>query len=805
LQDIRYGARTLTRTPAFTVTAVLTLALGIGANTAMFSAVNSVLLKPLAYPDSDRLYVVRTVAPSLAALGPDLPVNIRHFQEWRSHCAPCADVALAGGQGFTLTGSGEPERLPGLQVSSNFLHTLGVRPAIGRDFARDQEGPGRARVVLLSDALWRRRFGADPTVLGRAILLNGQPTEVIGVLPSEMRLPKGSQWGSFFAHNLPPALIVPVSIDPMAVGRVGDFNFAAIVRLAPDASAERARAALDSLISDFSRETSFDMRTKLIPLADQMTTGARDVLWMLSAAVAAVLLIVCVNVGNLMLVRSTGRAREAGIRLALGASRSDLFRLVLGESALLVVAGASLGVLAAYAGVQIFRAAAPIDLPRLEEVAIDWRVLGFAGTLCAISVLLCGLLPAWRLAATEPASQLAGSRAATESRSRLRFLETMVGVEVALGTALLIVAGLLTASFAALMRVDRGFQLEQVVTQNVSLAGMVRYASAEARHDYIERAIERLDRMPGVRAAGAASHLPLLGETWIDALVPSDWTVEALQAPFANYRFVSPGYWTAMGIPLKAGRYLESRDRGKQVAVLGERAATQLWPGESPIGKRIRRGENRPLLEVVGVAGDVRAGLDREAPLTVYEPYWMGGPAATSFVVRTAAEPAVAMGQIREALAEVDPELALSETRTMAQIQAASVATRRFQTLLAAAFAVAALVLAALGLYGVISFSVARRTREMGLRIALGARAGQITAMILRQGLTPVLLGLAAGAAGALTIGDLLAGLLYGVTSRDPLTFAGVTSVFLLVSAAACLIPARRATRVDPMFTLRAE
>jgi putative ABC transport system permease protein len=292
---------------------------------------------------------------------------------------------------------------------------------------------------------------------------------------------------------------------------------------------------------------------------------------------------------------------------------------------------------------------------------------------------------------------------------------------------------------------------------------------------------------------------------WIESVVSADRTAEDPRAPLANYRFVSRGYWSALGIPLKAGRYLESRDRGRDVAVLGERAALRLWPGEDPIGKRIRRGGSGPPLEVVGVVGDVRAGLDQDPPLTVYEPYWTGGPAATSFVVRTAAEPSVAMGQIREALAGVDPDLALSETRTMAQIEAVAVATRRFQTILAVAFGVASLVLAALGIYGVVSFSVARRTREIGVRIALGARADQITAMVLRQGLTPVLLGLAVGAGGALMIGDALAGLLYGVTPRDPLTFAAVAGVFLIVSAAACLIPARRAMRVDPISTLRAD
>ena len=802
LQDLSYAFRQMRRNPGFTATAVLSLALGLGAATVMFSIVNGVLLEPLAFQDPARLYVARTIPPPEAHLTSDFPVNARHFHEWREHCRACESVALIQMDDLTLIGSGEPVKLPALHVSSNFFATLGIHPALGRDFLPEEEsglGP-----VILSDTLWRSRFAADPEILGRNIQLNGEPHPVIAVLPRHLALPRGDQWGAYFGPADEPLIFEPLGFHTGRQKPAGSLNYTSVIRLKPGVSAAQAAAEMNSLLTDFMRQYHFTTKIGLFPLLEQVTRRSWTALWLLLGAVAAVLLIVCVNVGNLMLVRTAGRYREAGVRLALGAGRTRLFGQVLKEALVLVAIGASLGLLLSYAALRAFIASAPIDLPRLEEVQMDWRVLLFSLFVTAFSTFACGLAPAWRLSRVLPLDSLkAASSGYTEGRRKLRFREMLVSLEVALSAILLTAASLLLVSFLRITHIEKGFETAHVITQDVSFLSP-KYVGGR-RDQVIRTMIERLREIPGVSAVGATSRLPLRGEDWVSELRDSEARTQ--DAAIANFRFVTPGYSRAMGIPLEQGRLLNDTDWNRPVAVISSRVAHYLWPDGNPIGKHLQGiGPSRPALEVIGVVGDVPAGpLDQNWPMMVYEPYSLVSPVAMSFAIRTAADPAAVMGAVRSALSSIDPEMALPPAQTMDQILNASVATRRFEMRLIVAFALVALLLAALGIYGVISFTVARRTPEIGIRVAMGARPAQVMSMMLRQGIWPVLRGLVVGIAVSLLAGRFLASELYQIRPTDPIPLCTVAVALLFTAYAACWAPARRATRVDAVRALRFE
>jgi predicted permease len=798
-RDLRYAGRQMRRSPGFTAVAVITLAVGLGATTAMFSIVNGVLLEPMKYREPGRLYLAKNVPPPQAKQDRYWPVNARHFSEWRAHCESCEDVSLAEGLGFTLTGSGEPVRIPGLRVSSNFFRTLGVQPALGRDFLPEEELPGNFHEVIVTDALWRSRFAGDPGIVGRVIQVSGEPHTVVGVMPADLHL---SQWGVNFAQ--PPEMFRPLGMDVSTQHEAGMNNYLSVVRLKPGVQPARTVAELNALIADFVRRFHIEPKPTLIPLQDAVTNGARPSLWLLMGTVGAVLLIVCVNIGNLMLVRTAGRYREAGVRMALGASRADLFRLVLSEALTLVAIGGGAGLLLAQAALKTFVAVAPGALPRVDEIRMDGRVFWFAAAAMLVSVLIAGLLPAWRLARTEPQESLKGGSAnSTESGSRVRLREILVGVEVALSTVLLIAGGLLMLSFFRVMHVDKGFEVAHVIELNLSLTAPG-YRVDSARVRFMDEALRTLAAIPGVISAGTTNQIPLRGETWIDALAEPN--TETRETALANFRFVNGDFWKTMGIPLRAGRFFEESDRTRKVAVLSERSAAFLWPGHDPIGKLVHlTGGENGAGEVVGVVGDARAALEKESPYTVYEPYWASAPNNPTFVVRTRGDAVAMMGAVRVALRGIDSTVPISQTKTMEEVLDESVAGRRFQTSLAAAFAAAALLLASVGIYGVISFTVARRTGEMGIRIALGASTREVMGMVLRQGMAPVAMGLAVGVGCALGLGRLMQAELYGVRARDPGIIAGVAVLLMVVAACACWAPARRAARIDPLRALRCE
>ena len=791
-QDLRYVFRQMKRSPGFAAVAILTMALGLGATTAMFSIVNGVLLEPLKYRDPGGLYLARTLPSARFKLKGDFPLNARHVEAWRDGCRACEQVSLIQFFELTLVGSGDPQRLPALSISSNFFRTLGVSPALGRDFLPEEERD--FAVVILTDSLWRSRFAADPAIIGRTIQLNGESHTVIGIMPPDLHLPKGDQWGAFFGPSVAPLIFRPSAWKMAPASGNGSLNYTSLIRLKRGARPEQATAELNALQAEFVRQFNLEITTVLIPLQQEVTGSAPSSLWLLLAAVGAVLLIVCVNVGNLMVVRTASRHREAGIRLALGGSRGGLFALVLKEATALVAIGGGLGLVFADAALKAFVAAAPIGLPRLEEVRMDWRVWIFAGVAIAMSTILCGLFPGWQLSRTDPQGSLkAGSVHSTEPSGKLRLREVMVGLEVALSTVLLIVGGLLMVSFFRVMRVDKGFEVTRIVSQDVNFMSP-KYARG-VRRIFVQETVDKLAQIPGVRLVGAINQLPLRGDDWTDGLRDPERPERAMeQAAIANFRFVTPDYWRAMGIPLKQGRFLDASDRNLPRAVISERAAEYLWPNQNPIGKRVRgTGWPKPALEVVGVVGEVRsAGLEQNPPMIVYEHYWRIQPIGMSFVLRTQVDSASVIGAVRSILSAADPDMAISPARTMEQIVEESVAPRRFQMRLAVAFAISALLLASLGIYGVISFTVARRTQEMGIRIALGARNAQLVVMVVRQGMTPVICGLAAGLVAAIFLCRLIASQLYGVAPNDPLTMCVVAALLTVVATGACWIPARR-------------
>jgi predicted permease len=812
LQDLKYALRQMRRSPGFSLVAVLTLALGLGATTAMFSIVHGVLLKPMQYREPGRLFVARTLPPARAKLTRDFPVNWMWFERWQKYCRACDGLSLEQFLDVTMldayrVDAGEPVKVPALSVSVDFFRTLGVQPSLGRDFiASDLDNPTGSDVIV-TDTLWRSRFASDPAILGRWIRLNGEPHRIIGVLPPDFHPLRAEDFGPYSGPADVPLLYRPVERFLFPRRPVGNLNYGALIRLKPGVSREQAISELNALLADIYREYQLETRVTLIPLQQQVTRNAQSALWLLLATVGVVLLIVCVNVGNLMLVRTSGRNREAGVRMALGAGRGRLFALVLEEALVLVTIGGALGLALTSAGLKTFMAVAPSFLPRTGDVQIDWRVMAFAGAAILFSTLLCGVIPAWRLSRTEPMESLrAASAASTETGGRLRLREVMVGFEVALSTILLIVGGLLMISFFRVLHVETGFEVANIVTQDVSFLNP-KYARG-VRRSFVEDSVAKLAQIPGVDVAAATNHLPLLGEDWVSGLEDPDQPPRSIdQSALANNRFVTPGYFQALGIPLKLGRYLDESDKGKDHAVISERSAEFLWPNQNPIGRRVVGvGSPAPKLEIVGVVGEIRgAGMERPFTMTIYEHYWRMQPIGMSFIVRTRADPATTASAVRSILAHADPEMALPQARTMQQIVGESVAVRKFQMYLAVSFAAAALLLSSLGIYGVISFTVARRTPEIGIRIALGASRVQLVVMVLRDGMLPVLVGLAFGLLGATWIGRLISSQLYGVTPRDPLTMFGVPLILLAVGVCACWLPARRATRIDPLTALRFE
>ena len=813
-QDMRYGARMLARSPGFTAVVVLTLALGIGATTAVFSIVDAVLLRPLAYPQSGRLVCLHEIIPAVVEKYPLLPVSARHFMEWRQRCSSFESlsvVSLFSSGPMILTGSGDPAPLASLQVSANVFETLAVQPALGRTFTAQEETDAQHHVAILSDRLWRRTFHADPSILGASVTLDHEVYTVIGVLPARFRFPTASEFGvPWVAGGAEPQVFTPKVFSPGEQNELmGRFNFGAIARLKQGVTGEQALAELNVIASQIEKMAgeNVGLRAAVKPLKEAIVEKSERGLFILLGAIGSVLLIACLNLAILNLVRVERRSFDSAVRIALGASRVELLRQALVEALLLAALGTLLGVAAAAMGLNALIALSPTDTPRLDEVRIDGRVLLFALVLTVTTSLLFGLLPAWRMAQSGGGHLLAAAkRTATAAAGTVRLHSMFVATQVSLGVMLLITAGLLLGSFSRVVQADKGFHAPTVLASEISLP-LGKYGSVEQVNRFYERVLEPLSAAPGISSAAIVSALPLQGETWVSvAFLPGD-ARPVLERPTANVRFVSPDYFRTMSIPLHSGRTFEEMDRSRQAAMISQRLADKLWPDqEVVVGRRFVYGDGDQECEVVGVVQDVRANADQPAVATLYLPYWHKlSPPNMVVVARAGRDPFSIAGAVREAVHNADADVPVARMRTMNDLLAESVSSRRFQMLLASAFAVSALVLAGLGIYGVVSCSVTRRTREIGIRAAFGAMPRHLYGMVLRQGMTPVGIGLLAGVAGALAMGRFLRSLLYEVSPYDPWIVAAAAAAILLVSLAAGYLPARRAAKIDPMVALRYE
>jgi predicted permease len=804
--DIRYAFRTLLRERGFAATVILSLAVGIGANTAIFSVVNGVLLRPLPYRDPGRLFSIHEVVPKLAYLYPALPVNLNHYFEWRKRASGIESIALIRPGSANLTGAGEPELLTSARVSANTFRVLGINPQVGRSFLDEEDPEGHDQVLILSDSLWRRRFGADPGLVGKKILLDGKPHLVVGILPRGFRFPQQRDLGNTGLGE-DVDVFKPLGYSKDDLEEVaGDFNWATIARLRPGVTPQKAEAELNVIQGYISAKIpeKMDLDVAMSPLHQAIVGNAGRGLLVLLGAVGAVLMILCVNIANLSLARAAGRQRESAIRTALGAGRGQLARQILTESMLLALYGGILGILLASWGVHLLVGTAPVDIPLLNEVRLDRTVLGFALLTSIVTGLVFGMLPALRAAGTQPQEALkSGNYTTTESRRGVRVRNLLVGVEAALSAVLLITAGLLVSSFVRLMHVDKGFNIERVLAAQVSLPS-TKYTTDEQKSAFFERVLRQAQTLPGVLSAGFVSALPLQGETWIDLVSTENDTRPLFERPMANVRFISPGYFKTLRIPLREGATFDDSQRSRKVAIISQGTAQRLWPGQRALGRRMKHNEET--VEVVGVTADIRStSLDKDPVLMIYFPYWQRPRLSASLLVRTAMDPRAIAAGVRELIRQVDGDVPVPEMKTMEQVMSDSVAQRRFQMMLVILFAAAALALAGFGIYGVVSYSVTRRRTEMGIRMALGAGAGGLQRMVLWQGIRPVAVGLAVGIAAALAAGRILSSLLFQVSPKDPMTIAAVAIVLLLVSAAAALLPARPATQVDPMKALRFE
>ncbi len=804
--DLRYALRTVRRNPGFSLVAIATLAFGIGANTAIFSVFDGILLRPLGYGDENRLVAIHEVVPRFIQTAPKIPVNAMHFLEWRKSVKAFEQLAMIGGVSVNLTGSGEPERLAAARVSASLFPMLHARMRLGRAFLEEEDQPGRDGVVVLSNELWQRRFAADAHIIGRKILLDGHPYQVIGVLSSDFHFPKLSQLYAMTIAEERPELWKPFAVDPDELEPLGDFNFACIGRLRRGVSLQHALAELNAVQARLASQApeKLELFAALVPLQDQITNRSRTGLTLVLGAVGAVLLIGSLNIANLLLARAISGRRELAIRSAIGASTWRLVRQTLVESLLLAGIGGAAGVMLAFGALHVILTRAPVDLPRLDEVHLDMRVLLFTAAISIFAGFLFGILPAWRLSRTDPQDAMrAAMRGAADLRGSGRLRAILVGVEVGLSTLCLMAGGLLLHSFANLLDVDRGFAVQRVVTVNLNLPGN-RYPDPTIVR-FTHSLLDSVRVLPGVVSAGVSDMLPLGGEGHNNLITIEGTDVPFMDRPGADIRRVNSEYFATMGIALRQGRIFEETDGDHKLALVSALTAERLWPGENPPGKRFKIGDpDGPFVEVAGVVGDVKGvALDRAPSLTVYVPYWQGERRGLSLAVKTAIDPAAISSSIRRAIHRLDPELPVPRFQTMQEIVDESVAQRRFQMNLVLLFGIAALALASLGIYGVVSYSVVMRTNEIGIRMALGARTAEILCMVLTQAMAPVATGLGCGLVASLAAGRLLTGLLYGVRTTDAATIGGVVVTLLAVALFAGLIPARRATRVDPMASLR--
>jgi putative ABC transport system permease protein len=800
-QDIRYGLRALLSKPAFTIVAVLALALGIGANTAIFSVVNSVLLRPLAYPESERLVMVWEERTSLG-FPADTPAPANFF-DWREQQSVFEDMAAMADRAFNLTGTGEPEKIEGQRVSASFFPLFGVAPMRGRAFLPEDDMPESSPVVIIGHALWQRRFGGDEGLLNQTISLNGQPHTVVGIMPPGFDFPERNQ------------MWLPIAFSQDEASRRGSHYLMVVARLKQGVSLTQAQTEMSAIAARLEQQypqTNTALGAKVVPIHEELVGNLRPALLILLGAVALVLLIACANVANLLLARAASRQKEIAIRSALGANRSRLVRQFLTESMLLSITGGAAGLLLAFAGLKALTALIPPELFRGREISMDGSVLIFTIALSLLTGVIFGLAPAMQAAKINLNETLKEGGKGTVAPSRPRLRSALVIAEIALALVLLVGAGLLINSFLRLSNVEAGFKTDNLLTVEV-VPQQNKYDTVEKRTAFYTQVLERVGALAGVESAGVITNLPLTfkGNN-------ASFTVEGLPEPppdqvaIAATRLISPDYFRTMSIQLVSGRGFTRQDINDraQVAIISETMARTYWPGEEAIGKRIKIGRyssTNPWITIIGVAANVRQfELETETRPQLYLPYsQLDFFEPRHLVVKTTGDPLSFVASAREAVWSVDRDQPVSNVSTMETIVSESLAGRRLTMLLLGIFAGLALLLAAVGIYGLISYAVTQRTHEIGIRMALGANSRNVLGMVVGDSIRMIAIGVGVGLAAAFFLTRFMRSLLFGVSETDPVTFAVIPALLAAVALAATYIPARRATRVDPMVALRHE
>jgi putative ABC transport system permease protein len=817
LQDLRFGFRTLAKNPAFTVVALIALALGTGANSAIFSVVNAVLLRPLPYGQPDRVMMVWGY--NLKTGDKQYGISVPDFKDYRDQNSAFEQMASLAYEDFNLKSGDEPEHIQGTVVSSNFFDTLGVKAAIGRAFSAEEDRPGADRVVVISNGLWKRRFGEKQDILGQTILINGASFTVIGVAPANFQSPeKGDELWIPMSFDGGDRMRIPSVASPEDLVARNRRFMKSVALLKPGVTPEQAQEQLKTIASNLERDypdKNGGISVNAIPMTEQVVGDIRPALYILLAAVAFVLLIACANVANLLLARAASRQKEIAIRIALGAGRGRLIRQLLTESILLAIVGGAFGLALALAAIKLLVAINPANIPRLGEIDIDGRVLGFTFLVSILTGVIFGLIPA--LQATKPdlneTLKAEGARGSTGGIRKQRARSMLVISEVTLTVLLLISAGLMIKSFITLQKVSPGFNPDRVLTMQVNLP-VTKYSEERQIASFYEQVLSRIEKLPGVQSAGASTIIPLMDRKFVRRITidgrPPASPDERLSA---NHRSISPNYLQTMGIPLIQGRNFtdQDRDTSQPVIIINESMRRRYWPSEDPLGKHITLPTDGPISrEIVGVVGDVKhTRLDTESGSEIYVPYLQKPYPFMGLVVRAIGEPTQLTSAVRAETLAVDSSQPVYDIKTMDQMLGESVSQPRLYTILLGVFAGVALALAAVGIYGVLNYSVNQRRQEIGIRLALGAQPGHILKMIVGQGMILTAIGLGIGLVAALLLAFFLTsrieGFLFGVSSTDLSIFIGIPLLLGLVSLLSCYIPARRATKVDPMVALRAE
>jgi len=798
-QDLRYGARSLRKNPSFTLIALVTLALGIGANTAIFSVVNAVLLKPLPYPDPQKLAMVYSTTPQ--AGNGKVPLCDADFVDWKNQNQIFENVAAFTSTRFSYSGGESPERLGGAWVTADFFSTIGVQPAMGRGFLAGEDDMNNPYLVVVSDGFWKRNLGASRDILEKQITLNARPFTIVGVMPPGFSFPEKDTelWAA----------------DGLNTTRRGPYYLWGLGRLKPNATIEQAKTEMDVIahrVQEQIHRPSSDWTWSSILLSERIVGDVRPALLVLLAAVVFVLLIACANIANLLLARATGREREISIRVALGASRGRLVRQLLTESLLLAGLGAAAGLPIAYFGVRLLIAVSPPDFPRLQEIGIDGRVLGMTMLIAVACGFVFGLVPSLQSSRLNLSQALKEGARGTDGSGRRRVRSALVVAEIAFSLVLLVGAGLMVKSFVKLQNVSPGFNPDRILTLHLTLP-RARYDTNAKINTYNDQLIERINSVRGVEAAGLSISIPPN-----NLEISDSFSIEGRPTPagatedFVPILMVSPEYFTALGVPILRGRGFAATDKegAPPVVIINQTLADRYFSGEDPVGHRLKvGGVDRPKnvwMEIVGVVSDVTyTGLDGRPSSAYYVPLAQNAWGAAYLVIRSSVSPTTLTAAIREQIWELDKDIPIANLATMDQLLSESVAQPRFRTVLVGIFAGLALVLASVGIYGVISYSVTQRIHEIGIRMALGAQTRNVSALVVREGLTLAIVGVAVGLGVSLVLTRLIETLLFEVSTTDRAVFAGVSMLLIVIAVLACWVPAVRAARIDPIAALRQE